>query len=1022
MHWGLLEWWQNKRGWYNIHLMKPSVQKLYKIIKLEAERGFDDRAVLGGLARMLGSWEAEARLEGVREDFIQLVLTRLRDYQRLSTNSRQEALQGLWRRLGSESGMAEPFPQKQRPPASAPSGAASSQPGEKKAHSKKARRKLAAKSAPPRSTAHQSTVQAFTSHLADNQPPAAAGEELGVESAEEDEDDEFVELPPETQQAAGPSIQATVEAPPAALNAPVRVLPGVGPRHEQTLGRLRLKTLGDMLYYFPRRYDDYTQLKPINRLWYGEEVTVIGTVQSLDTRMIRGRKFNITEAVVSDGSGALRINWFNQPWITRRVRLGMHVVLSGKVDQYLGRLVINNLEIEPLEQENLHTNRIVPVYPLTANITQRWLRRTLHQVISFWGPRLQDPLPAALRQAAGVIDLPTALLQTHFPDSWDLLKAARHRLAFDEILFLQLGLLEQKRAWKSATARSFTIEPGWLQGQINRLPYRLTRAQQSALADLCNDLAGGRPMNRLLQGDVGSGKTVVAALAIAAVTHQGAQAALMAPTSILAEQHYRNLLSLLAGAEASPGDGNAGPAAEPTTAAAASPDEMPSAAIPHSEPPPSEPPLSEPPPSEPPLSEPPLSEPPLSEPPLSEPPLSEMLPAGPQPEMATSSEPPGAEDLSLEAIPPAEPPLRPEHIRLMIGATPEAEKRAIRSGLADGSLRLVIGTHALIEDPVTFADLQLAVIDEQHRFGVEQRAALRQKGHNPHLLVMTATPIPRSLALTVYGDLDLSVIDEMPPGRQAITTRVLAPQMRERAYELIRREVAQGRQAFIIYPLVEETGASADEPGSARFSSAASPDGGQAAVEEHARLQKEIFPNYRLGLLHGRMRQDEKDSVMARFRDRQVQVLVSTSVVEVGVDIPNASVMLIEGANRFGLAQLHQFRGRVGRGAAKSYCLLIPDTEDSLENERLAAMEATNDGFILAEKDLEQRGPGQFLGTRQSGLGDLRLANLTDLPLIEKARRFAQDVFSKDPDLALPEHQLLAQALQRYWQARVDPS
>jgi ATP-dependent DNA helicase RecG len=344
-------------------------------------------------------------------------------------------------------------------------------------------------------------------------------------------------------------------------------------------------------------------------------------------------------------------------------------------------------------------------------------------------------------------------------------------------------------------------------------------------------------------------------------------------------------------------------------------------------------------------------------------------------------------------------PISSDQIRLLIGDTPNMEKDEIRQGLEDGSIRLVIGTHALLEDPVLFKELQLVVVDEQHRFGVSQRALLRAKGDNPHLLVMTATPIPRSLALTVYGDLDLSVLDEMPPGRQVIETHLLSPRERAQAYTMIRTQIEQGNQAFIIYPLVEE--GEREET--------------KAAVEEHERLQTQVFPEYKLGLLHGRLKPDEKDTIMTGFRSGLYQILVSTSVVEVGVDIPNATMMLIEGANRFGLAQLHQFRGRVGRGSQQSYCLLIPETENALENERLSAMTQTNDGFILAEKDLEQRGPGDFLGTRQSGFSELKLAELTDIRLIEKARNEAQLVFKQDPDLKEPENQILVETFRRFW-------
>ena len=854
--------------------MKPSLLKLQKFFKLEAERGYDNHAVLGGLDRMLDRWEAEARAEGVPDEIIQAVIDRVRDYPRLSTASRSEVLEGLWRRVQrSEGGGAAPD-------AGQPKGEAPARPEE-----------------PPQTPAPQAKPAQERSEPA-SQPAAQTPSVTKPEARER---------PPE----ARPSAAPVPKSPPAALEAPVTVLSGVGARHAQNLRRLGLNCLRDMLYYLPRRYDDYSQLKPINRLWFGEEVTVIGTVQSVNTRNVRSGRAQILEAVISDGSAALRVTWFNQPWLAKRLAPGSHIVLAGKIDQYLGRLVMNNPEWEPLEQQQLSTNRIVPVYSLTALITQRWLRRLMNEVVTYWAPRVQDPLPAEVRRAAGLMDLSTALLQAHFPDSWEQLKAARYRLAFDEIFLLQLGVQRQKRNWQSRTARVFETDPEWLQQQVERLPFDLTGAQQRTLDDVRADLASGRPMNRLLQGDVGSGKTVIAALAVLMIVRQGAQAALMAPTSILAEQHYRSLLRLLAGVQAAPAGG-----------AVAFPQEEGEAGL-----------------------------------------------------------------------------LRPEEIRLMVGATPEAEKRDIRLGLEEGSIKLVIGTHALIEDPVTFADLQLTIVDEQHRFGVDQRAALRSKGENPHLLVMTATPIPRSLALTVYGDLDLSVMDEMPPGRQPVSTHVLPPRERERAYSLVRSQVEKGRQAFIIYPLIEES-ENSEAP---------------AAVAEHARLQQTIFPKLKIGLLHGRMKPDEKDAVMAAFRDREFHVLVSTSVVEVGVDIPNATVMLIEGANRFGLAQLHQFRGRVGRGAEQSYCLLIPETPDAVENERLQVMAETNDGFVLAERDLEQRGPGQFLGTRQSGYSELQFAKLTDVHLIEQARAQAHALFERDPDLSRPEHQSLEAALERFW-------
>jgi ATP-dependent DNA helicase RecG len=840
--------------------MKPSILKLQKYFKLESERGYDNRAVMGGLERMLEPWEAEARLDGLSDELISAVLSRLRDYHRLSPASRQEALQGLWHRIQAE---VDTPPLPDIPPIE--------------------QKEPETPSPQPRDVAEDTeTVVEIDVTIEGKTEIADTPSEIIPDS-----------VPKETQ---------SVPSPEAALNAPVSVLPGVGPRHSQTLKRLGLETLGDMLYFFPRRYDDYSQLKPINRLEYGEQVTVIGTVQSASNRKAGQKQVNITESVISDGTGNLRATWFNQPWIAKKLRTGMQVVLSGKIDQYLGRLTMNSPEMEQIDQQNLHTNRIVPVYPLTANITQRWLRRLMHRVVTYWAPRLEDPLPKSLRHENRLMELSNSILQVHFPDSMDQLQASRYRLAYEEILFLQLGMLSQKRTWRERKARVFETPQAWLDEQKADLPFTLTSAQEHALKEVRSDLASGHPMNRLLQGDVGSGKTVIAGLGVAMVTRHDPQAAIMAPTSILAEQHHSSMQKLLTGEK----------------------------------------------------------------------------------EILAS-----------------------QQIRLMIGATPESEKQEIRDGLASGEIKLVIGTHALIEEPVTFADLQLVVIDEQHRFGVRQRSALRAKGNNPHLMVMTATPIPRSLALTVYGDLDLLVMDEMPPGRQIVDTHIFLPRERERVYRLIRDQVSQGFRAFIIYPLIGET-----DP----ISESGEQDASQAAVDEHSRLQSEVFPDLKIGLLHGRLKSDDKEKIMAGFRDGEYQVLVSTSVVEVGVDIPNATVMLVEGANRFGLAQLHQFRGRVGRGQAKAYCILIPETTDTAENERLSAMVKTNDGFVLAEMDLKQRGPGEFLGTRQSGFTNhLRMASLTDVQLIEKAQRSAKKLIEQDPELNLPEHQALASLLADFW-------
>jgi ATP-dependent DNA helicase RecG len=602
----------------------------------------------------------------------------------------------------------------------------------------------------------------------------------------------------------------------------------------------------------------------------------------------------IVEALISDKTGAIRATWFNQPWMESQLKKAKQVVLSGLIEQYLGKLVMNSPEWEPLSKKQLHTNRIVPVYPLTKDVTQKWLRQVIHDTVERYAPYLPDPLPGEIREEVSLTSLSNAIKEIHFPETENSLAEARQRLAFDELFLLQMGVLNQKWQWESRQGIVFDCPDDWLQDQFNNLPFQLTSAQKNALGEIRKDLKSGKPMNRLLQGDVGSGKTVLAALTSTIVIREGAQAALLAPTSILAEQHYQNLVGLLTGYEGS---------------------------------------------------------------------------------------------------------LDKEQINLLIGATPENEKAAIREGLADGSIKLIIGTHALLQDPVVFKKLQLAIVDEQHRFGVEQRGTLRQKGENPHLLVMTATPIPRSLALTIYGDLELTVIDELPPGRKPVETHVLYPSEIERAYSLVRRQVDLGNQAFIIYPLIEE---------SEKIE-------GKAAVEEFNRLQEEVFPNYKLGLLHGQLAAAEKDAVMTHFRNKDIQILISTTVVEVGMDIPNATVMLVEGAHRFGLAQLHQLRGRVGRGEKKSYCILIPGSAEEVENQRLQAMVETNDGFILAEKDLAIRGPGQFLGTRQSGYTELKLATITDLKMIEQAREHASALFKQDPELSQEKHQVLAQAVNHFW-------
>ena len=833
-------------------IMQPSLEKLRKFFRLEHENKYQNTAIIGGLAKMLDYWEGEARADGVTEEVIQAVASRLRSYEKLSPEGRAESLKGLWKRIAETypeagqkpKGQAQPL----RPQRSADNGQENAE---------------AVAPAPPEGQSQQRQHQ---------QKPRQA--------------------PPQRFESATSAKHSQT---PAALSAELTVLQGVGPKNAESLTKLGMKTLGDMLYYFPRRYEDYTLLKPIQSLMYGDVVTVLGTVQSIHNRPVRGGQMNIIEVIISDGTGSLRISFFNQPWLMNRLKQGEAISVSGKIDQYLGRIVMNSPDWESVEMENLSTNRIVPIYSLTERITQKWLRTQMKTVVAYWAPAVVDALPDTVKREARLVSLSEALNQVHFPDSQARLKLARERLAFDEIFYLQMGVLRQKRDWQSVEGRRFAVADEWLGARLASLPFTLTSAQLEALTDIRKDLDSGKPMNRLIQGDVGSGKTVIAALGASMVVSNGAQAAIMAPTSILAEQHYRNFVNLLSGENGF---------------------------------------------------------------------------------------------------------LQQDEIRLLVGSTSESEKEAIRHGLANGSIKIVIGTHAVIEPDVQFSDLQFVVIDEQHRFGVEQRAELRSKGTNPHLLVMTATPIPRSLALTVFGDLDISVMDVMPVGRQPIATYVLRPQERERAYTMIRAQVKNGNQAFIVYPLIDE-----NEKINVR-----------AAVDDFETLSNQVFHDLKLGLLHGRMKPSEKDEVMLKFRDKEYDILVSTTVIEVGVDVPNSTLMLIEGADRFGLAQLHQLRGRVGRGSVASTCLLIPTHEDATENERLQAMATTNNGFELADLDLKLRGPGEFLGTRQAGFASsLKMASITDVALIEKAREQAKALFERDAYLTQPEHALLAEAFERFW-------
>lgn len=693
------------------------------------------------------------------------------------------------------------------------------------------------------------------------------------------------------------------------LDAPITTVTGLSAKLAPKFRRLGVETVRDMLYFFPRRHIDYSKRKTIAELDVGEEQTVVATVWQAQEAVFGGRR--ATEAIVGDESGNMRVVWFNQPYLAKQLRTNSQLVLSGKVSLFKGVKVFQSPEYEPLVSEDLtHTGRLIPLYPLTEGLSPRVVRRLVKETVDLWAPRLPDFLPEKVRGRAQLLELSEAVKQAHYPESEQFKHRARERLAFDELFLIQLGVLSRRRDWQVGSA-AHQIEPKGevLEAFISSLPFDLTRAQMRVLEEILADIAKAMPMSRLLQGEVGSGKTVVATAALLATVASGYQGAFMVPTEILAEQHFLNVSALLAGA-------------------------------------------------------------------------------------CREEEVAGSLRTFTSLLP------NPITLGLLIGSMKQSEKKAVHRAISAGEVDIVIGTHALIQQEVEFERLGLAIVDEQHRFGVMQRTSLRQKGPTPHLLVMTATPIPRSLALTLYGDLDLSVIDELPQGRQVIRTRWLDPEEREEAYRFLRKEVGDGRQAFIICPLITES-----ESIEAK-----------AAITEYERLSGEVFPDLRLGLVHGRLKAEEKEGVMRRFRQGELDILVATPVVEVGIDIPNATVMLIESADRFGLAQLHQFRGRVGRGEQQSYCILVAESPSPEAMERLKLLEDAQDGFALAEKDLELRGPGEFFGTRQSGLPDLKMAKLSDMSLLELVRSEAIRLFKRDPDLSRPEHQLLKGEVARLWQ------
>ncbi|MDJ1184208.1 ATP-dependent DNA helicase RecG [Roseofilum casamattae] len=674
------------------------------------------------------------------------------------------------------------------------------------------------------------------------------------------------------------------------FNSLLSEVPGISTHHARQLGKLGLTTVRELLFYYPRNHADYASQVAIAELEPGETVTVVGEVKRVSCfSSPRNKKLTILEIILRDNTGQLKLSRFfagayfsSRGWQEGQKRnypVRSIVAASGLVKKNKYGITLDKPEIEVLESpgaslDSTTIGQIVPIYPLTEGVTADVVRKAIVQVLPA-AIHLVDPVPETVREEYELVSLPQAIAHIHFPDSQDSLALARRRLIFDEFFYLQVGFLQRRYLQKKDRKAIPLVHTGQLIDQFYQvLPFQLTGAQERVVSEILSDLRSPTAMNRLVQGDVGSGKTVVATIAILAAIQSGYQAALMAPTEVLAEQHYRKLVGWF----------------------------------------------------------------------------------------------------NLLHLP----------VELLTGSTKVKKRREIHAQLQTGELPLLVGTHALIQEGVTFHRLGLAAIDEQHRFGVQQRALLQQKGESPHVLSLTATPIPRTLTLTMHGDLDVSQIDELPPGRQAIETVALTGKERKKSYELIRREIASGRQAYVVLPLVEES----DKLNA------------KAAIAEHEELSETIFPEFEVGLLHGRMTSAEKDEAITAFRNNETQIIVSTTVIEVGVDVPNATVMLIENAERFGLSQLHQLRGRVGRGAHKSYCLLLTNSTSNDARQRLNVLEQSQDGFFIAEMDLQLRGPGEVLGTRQSGLPDFALASLVeDQDVLALARDAAENLMNSDPML-----------------------